>query len=541
MCPPFLRRAAAAALAAVLLLAPAACRGTSAKNADKTIAYHLDAEPETLDPQIAADAPAATAVQALFEGLVRLGADEQPRPGVAESWKPNGDSTGFTFTLRADAKWSDGTPVTAADFVFAFRRALDPSTGSSTCSQMFCIRNARAVHSGSLPPKELGVSADDSRTLSVELEYPVPEFPKLTAAAVYMPCNEKFFDSTQGRYGLDRDYLLGNGPFEIDGRYGWEHGQYLNLRRSSTYKGQNAPLPAAVNFSIGGKAADYADPVAALTSGKTDAAAVPFSRTDEARAAGCTLASFEDTTWGLCFNVQSPLFKNQKVRQAFLQAFSRKSVLSHLPKNASAAESIVLPSAEIDGKSYRAMAGGPFYLKQSPGAAQILAQGLQKLNLKLKDLSAVTVLCTDDASVKLMMNEMIAAWNGQFQNYFNMEPLSSEKLAGRIKSGNFSAALCPLTPSGGPFSAFAQFCSGAAGNPAKLADPAYDALVASAQQKSGAAAAAAYAEAEKYLGQRAVFYPLFYEKHYFACAKGVTGVVFHPYLGGVDFIRAGKE
>ncbi len=536
MSPHFLRRAAAS-LACALLLFSAACGKGPAKNADKTILYHLGAEPETLDPQIASGPEAATAVQALFEGLTRLGADEKPHPGAAESWKSEDGGRRFTFTLRADAKWSDGTPVTAADFAFAFRRALDPSTGSSASAQMYCIKNARAVRAGSMPPQALGVSAA-GRTLTVELEYPVPGFPKLTAAAVFMPCNEKFFDSTQGRYGLDKKYLLGNGPFEIDGKYGWDHGKYLNLRRSSTYRGARAPLPAAVDFSIG-DAADYADPVAALTSGKTDAAAVPFSRTADAKAAGCTLTSFEDTTWGLCFNLQSPLFRNEKARRAFAQSFSRTDVLRHVPENASAAENIVLPSAEIDGASYRSAAGGPFYLRQDPNAAQTLAQGLAEL--KLEKTGSFAVLCADDGAAKLMLNEMIASWNARFHNYFNMEPLSADKLAARTASGDFSAALLPLTPSGGPLSVLSLFCTGAAGNPAGLADPAYDAAVAAAQSKSGAEAAAAYAQAEKYLNAHAVFYPLFYEKHYYACAKGVTGVVFHPYSGGVDFIGAGKE
>ena len=137
----FLKRISALFLCAAVLFSLSACTDSRPKNADKTILYNLTDEPTTLDPQIASDENSVTVIQALFEGLVRLDANGDTQPGVAQNWSTDKSGTIYTFHLRKDAKWSDKdhTPVTASDFVFAFRRALSPETGSSTCSPMFCI------------------------------------------------------------------------------------------------------------------------------------------------------------------------------------------------------------------------------------------------------------------------------------------------------------------------------------------------------------------------------------------------------------------
>lgn len=537
-----IKRAAAFFLLLAMLFTLTACKAHKAKNADKTINYNLASDPQTLDPQIATDTPSITAIQALYEGLARLDAKENAIPGVAQSWEHNADSTQFTFHLRSDAKWSKKKygSVTAQDFVFAFRRALDPTTGSTTCSQMFSIKNARKVHVGQLPVSQLGVAAKDSKTLVVDLEYSSPDFPKLTASAVFMPCNETFFNSTSGRYGLETEYVLGNGPFCIDGAYGWAHDKYLNLARSDNYSGKNAPLPSSVDFSIGSKTVDISDPISALKNQSVDAVPISSSLTDSAQAIGCTLASFQDTTWGLCFNTQSQVFKNLKMRSSFIQAFNRSKVLSHIPRGSSAAENIILPETTLDGQKYRSLAGGPFYLKQSSNASQILASGLSELHLSSMD--SIDVYCPDDANIKLMVTEMIAAWNKQFSNYFNMQPLSSSALQNRLQSGNYDVIICSVKPAGdGPLAVLSKFTSNSTDNPANWKDSAYDSLVSSAQGKSAKEAAAAYTAAEKRLNEQAVFYPLYYEKSYYALAKGVTGIIFHPYQGGADFINAGKE
>ena len=526
--------AAAFALAAAIMFSFSACKIGGSKGANKTINYSISAEPATLDPQIATDESSITVVQALFEGLTRLDANLTPQPGVASSWEHNSDSTQFTFHLRPDAKWSSKKygPVTADDFVYAFQRALDPKTGSATCTQMYCIKNAKAIHDGKLPVSSLGVKANDAKTLVVVLESSCPDFPKLTAQCVYMPCNKKFFQKTAGHYGLETNNLLGNGPFRIDGAYGWEHGKYINLARSSTYIGKAAPKPSAVDFSIG--TVNQSNSVSALKDQTVDAAPINSSQADSAKSIGCTLSSVQDTTLVLCFNTKSSAFSSQNVRCAFAKAINRSAVMSHLPGDSAAANSILLPDTMVDGRNYSDISGGPFYLKEN-------AKEACRLYSSAGGNVSATVLCQDDSSVKLMLNEMITSWNSRFSNYFNMKPLSLNSLQSQVKSGSYDAAIIPIKPSDNrPDNLLSIFTGNSSNNPSQFKDAYYDSLLSNAQSKSGKDAAASYAAAEKYLNDQAVIYPLCYEKSFYAVAKGVSGIIFRPYGGGPDFINAIK-
>jgi oligopeptide transport system substrate-binding protein len=527
-------------LLTVFLLALAGCSDNRPSIADKTIVYGLANDPRTLDPQMASDSASITAIEALFEGLTRLDTNGDATPGVAERWESNADSTEFTFYLRQDAKWSDETPVTADDFIFAFRRAVSPQTNSPMSTQMFCIKNARQINAGQLPLEQLGVTAVDEHTLKIDLEYSYPDFPTLTANAAFMPCNQEFFESTAGRYGLESSYVLGNGPFKIDGKYGWAHDQYLNLIRSSTYSGASEPLPSNIKFLIDGDEIDLSDPIAALKNEEVDAVPISSSQVEEAKALGCTIVSFQDSTWGLAFNTSAGLMKNVNIRKAFVQAFDRSNVLSHKPNDTTEADAILLPDTTFLGKNYRKLAGNPSLLSHDSNAAQTLKIGLSELGLS--DIESISVLCPDDENIKLMLNEMIIAWNSQFNHYFNMQAMDESTLQSRVKSGNYQMALFPITPdSDGPLPVLSLFRSDANGNFTGYSNAQYDSLLDKAENTGGTEAASHYAAAENYLSQQAVFYPLYYSKRYYAMAKGVSGIVFHPYQGGVDFIGAGKE
>lgn len=531
----------------ILLLGCCACGKKAAKNADKTINYNLDSEPKTLDPQIVSDYPGRVVIEALYEGLARLGKNERAYPGVAEKWEANSDNTVFTFTLRKDAKWTSPSsdksegPVTADDFVYAFQRALSPSTKSGTCSSMFCIKNAREVNAGKLPASQLGVTAKDAYTLVVQLDYPYPDFPALTATAPFMPCNKKFFDSTAGKYGLEVKTICSNGPFKIGGSYSWDHGNYIKLTRSATYSGSNKPLPAALNFTIGSnKDHDVSNPITALTTGTVDVIAIPATSLSDAEKIGCTISSFEDTTWGLCFNTANNLMKSGIIRKAFVQTLDRKKILSHLPENCKAADDIITPATTFMGSSYRKAVGSAMYAKADNNAVNGLPSALKALSLDA--LPSVAVLGPDDSNVKLMLNEIITSWNAKMGNYFNMKPLSQEDLTTKVAAGDYQIALYPIRPNGdGPKQLLSLFQSTSNVNPAFLKDSNYDKLLAAADTQSGTDAIKSYAAAEKYLNNQFIFYPVYYENRYYACAKGVTGIIIHPYDAGIDFIQAGKE
>ena len=165
-----------------------------------------------------------------MEGLLRYDADNRLVGGVAERWEIN--DTTARFWLRPEARWSNGEPITAHDFAFAWRKVLDPLNASEYAFILYGLKNAEAVNRGEMPLDALGVVALDDRTLEVHLERPVPYFDKLVAFATYNPINEAFYESRGGRYAADAEDLLFNGPFTIAS---WVHGASIRLEKNPRY------------------------------------------------------------------------------------------------------------------------------------------------------------------------------------------------------------------------------------------------------------------------------------------------------------------
>jgi len=196
----------------------------------RAITLALTTEPPQLDSTRATDQVSGMVLGHVMEGLLHYDAHNQLAPGVAERWEIRPD--GATFWLRESARWSDGQPVTAHDFVFAWRRVVDPATASEYAFIVFPVKNAESINLGEQPPENLGVRADGDRILEVEFERPVSYFDKLVAFGTFYPVRQDFFEQRRGRYGADADDLLYNGPFVISR---WVHSAHLRLEKNPYY------------------------------------------------------------------------------------------------------------------------------------------------------------------------------------------------------------------------------------------------------------------------------------------------------------------
>ncbi|EHM41811.1 peptide ABC transporter substrate-binding protein [Hafnia alvei] len=208
--------ALAALIASGFVTAQAAQVPAGTLLADKQeIVRHIKDEPASLDPAKVVGLPEAQVARDLFEGLVNQGADGKPEPGVAQSWQ-TADNKRYVFKLRENAKWSNGEPVTAYDFVYSWQRLVDPKMLSPFAwfAQMAGIANADEIISGKVPVQKLGVTAPDSHTLVVQLNKPVPFFVNLLANFSLFPVPQKTIE----KYGNDwtkPENLVGNGAFAM--------------------------------------------------------------------------------------------------------------------------------------------------------------------------------------------------------------------------------------------------------------------------------------------------------------------------------------
>ena len=511
-----------------LLLMPLLLTGCGRQNVALDIL--LPEEPVTLDPQVADDSNAKIVIRSLFEGLTRLDENNEPVPGVAEHWDVSEDGCTYTFYLREDALWSDETPVTAKDFVFAFRRALAPETDSPTCQTLFCLENGEAFHQGKVKETALGVSAPDDRILVVELVSPNKDFLRLTATAPFMPCREDYFLETEGKYGLESSSILGNGPFRMENRYSWEHGEYIHLLRSSTYYDASRVVPYKLTMTIADEETE-ADPLLQLRDGTTCIARLPGISSESLQDNNMRTVSHTDTTWGLCCNTKSENLKDLSVRRLLLQAIDRKTLLQSLPAGAKAADSILPPSTLWNGEPYHS--SGKAYLKEDSSDAK---------NENSKIVPPVTILCPDTEAAKELCNALITMWNPTFGRYYNMEPLPEDKLRRRIQSGNYEIALLSLTADAeGPTAFLSQFTSTSKKNPAHWESSAFDKLLRFSSGDTEQDILKRCQKAEQMLSDNAVFYPVYYEARTWAYSPDLTGIIVHPYDMGIDFSHAGNS
>jgi oligopeptide transport system substrate-binding protein len=230
-------------LAIVAMLLQVACNKQQPKVADNQapqaqqqiakankLRINIGDEPCSLDPAKARDLRSITLVRMLFDGLTRVGKDDKVEMAIAEKVQISEDKLTYTFTLR-EANWSNGEPVTADDFLYAWKRALDPNTPADNAFQLYAIKNASAIKSGNLELDELGVRVINSKTLEVELEQPTPYFLELTSYPVYYPINGNV-DQENSNWSSDPATYVGNGPFSLAD---WKHEDCITMKKNPTY------------------------------------------------------------------------------------------------------------------------------------------------------------------------------------------------------------------------------------------------------------------------------------------------------------------
>ena len=222
------------AIAALLAGALAACGGGGGGDTEygEMLRRGISANPDTLDPHKSSAAWEDIIISDMFEGLYITKPDGALELGAAESYTIDETQTVYTFTLK-DAVWSDGVPVTADDFVFAFQRLQDPETAAQYASLLWLVKNAQAVNTGDLPPEELGVRAIDEKTFEITLEYPAPYLPGLLSHYSSYPVPKHVVEEHGDRWVRPENIAV-NGPYKLES---WTVGAQLVTVKNELWTG----------------------------------------------------------------------------------------------------------------------------------------------------------------------------------------------------------------------------------------------------------------------------------------------------------------
>ncbi len=346
------------------LLALTAC-SPSKPRAD--LVFVQSAEPETIDPALVTDQVSMRIEQSLFEGLCRVNAQGRPEPGCAERWDMSEDKKHYTFHLREAARWSDGTPVTANDFVQSWHRALEPETGAEYASQLYLIKNAKEYNEGTLKDfNQVGVHAIDDRTLSVDLQNPTPYFIDMAAFDTLAPVPLGLIVKHGSRW-IRPGNLLGNGPYLLDE---WRLDDHIRLKKNPLYwDAANVKMATvevlpitdantALNYFMTGEA-DL----------MMDKGMVPPSLTTTLKKQDWFHTGPFLGTWFIRINVTKPPFTDPRVRRALALAVDKKLIVDKITQlGEQPAQSLTPPGA---GSNYQPPPG----LEFNPQAArELLAQ-----------------------------------------------------------------------------------------------------------------------------------------------------------------------
>lgn len=217
---------AIAALLAALFLAAAPVSAEVVLNRG-----NAGGDPFSLDPHQTQGTWENFIVGDMLEGLATEAEDGSIIPGAAESWTISPDGLTWTFKMRQGAVWSDGTPVTADDFVFSWRRLMDPATAAQYASILYVVKNAEAVNAGKMPLDQLGVAAPDPQTLVVTLSHPAPYLDGLVAHQATFPVPRWQIEKVGADWIKPGNYVS-NGPFTL---VDWRVQEYVRLAKNPTY------------------------------------------------------------------------------------------------------------------------------------------------------------------------------------------------------------------------------------------------------------------------------------------------------------------
>jgi oligopeptide transport system substrate-binding protein len=389
-------------------------------------------EPRAVDPALVGDATAAFVALNLFEGLLVAAPDDSaPRPGVAARYDVSADGRVWTFHLRADARWSDGAPVTADDFVFAWRRVLDPATGSPGAEDLWRLEHGRAFHEGRTAADAVGVRAVAPDLLSVTLERPDPLFAQELTSSRWLPVPARVVAAHGAEWTLP-EHIVSNGAFLLES---WAPRDRLALRKNPRHpEADTVRLARAVlrfTESEAVAARWYEAGLAHYTPGQ-----VAFEKMVALQREGRSDLRL-DPLLGvayLVFNVRRPPFDDVRVRQAFDRAVDKAGLVAATLRGGQPAATHLLPEQYATTAGYEGPRGPAF---DPDVARELLAAAGYPGGVGFPRV--VLAYNTSDV-LERMMTFVAAEWRRHLNVDVALEPQEWQSYLARVRAGAFDLA-----------------------------------------------------------------------------------------------------
>jgi len=454
-------------------------------------------EPPTLDPPKIDNRAAGTIAKQLFEGLTRLDKDGNVIPGVAERWQVSTDGKVYTFVLRRNARWSNGEPVTAQDFVYSYIRTLGSRFGAPLVDNLFFIANAEEFNKGKITDQaQVAIKATDDYTLEIRLHTPAPFFLKLLPFFSVLPVSQKA-DQQNPRWMNEAATFVSNGPFRLTQ---WVHEQRIVLERNPTYWARDRVKLDGIEFTM------VANPSTAyqnFQAGQLDMTRPPAELTGRLLAEKKAMVFPEARTFFVRFNNKAAPFTNASIRKAFSFAINREAIARRILQGGQIPLRGFIPHGLSSGTGdFRKQASDLYNDNDAAKARELLQTGLKELGLSA--LPELTMRTSNREIFTKIAQAVQAQWKQTLRAQVAIEVMEHRAFVAAVRAKTYVVA--PFSTGADYDDAFnlvTQFTTDDFFNFTNYSNPEYDRLIRAAAVETNAQRRTQFMiDAEKVLIQR---------------------------------------
>ncbi len=488
-----------------------------------------------MDSTIATEADCLEVISAIIEPLFVTAADGTPVNALCASYETNEESTEYVFHIREDANWMNGVPVTADDFVFAWRRLVDPVTASeySFMMEVAAVKNATPIISGELPIEELGVSAVDSKTLKVELDHPVSYFLNLMTFPSFCPINEAFATELGSEYALGADKLLCCGPFYMSA---WDvGGNTYQLKKNPSYYDADKVNLDEINFQI---IKDPQQTMLAYENGTLDYVRLSGDQIVKYQTMDGFTRIEEGYLWYLSPNLNpkseeySCGLENENLRMAIALSYDKDVICYEILQDGSTPADFAIPNRLAigpDGKDFRETS--PLYLQTDKVKAQEYWE-IAKKELGVEEVT-IELLYDDSDSTPLIAQFLQSEIENNLPGvHINLKSQPKKSRTELMQNREYQLGLTRWGPDyADPMTYLDMWTTGSTYNYGEWSNEEYDKLIADANGDLANRYEErweALKQAEALVMEHAVILPVYQKGTAAMVRPGITGLAFFP-------------
>lgn len=495
-------------------------------DAAKTISLNAGMEPTGLNTLTSTYAIEFSLFEHMYENLVTLDDDDNTVPGAAESWDYDEDTLTYTFHLRKDGVWTNGDPVTAKDFEFAWSQALNPDVASDYAYFLYFIKNAEKYFNGEVTWDEVGVKVVDDYTLEVTMEQPTPYALFLFSFGTLAPINQRFYEAVGADlYSTEAQYFCTNGPFALTE---WSHNDKIVMQKNDAWHGAADVEVEEIDWKI------ITDANAALSSflaGDLDMVGLGTGELiKQAEAAGATIQSYTDgTSFYIYFNNNDQYLSNVNLRRALFNAIDEQKEIDTVWQNDNEPmTSFTAPGVSAtDGTSFAGKVGELYApSRDQEKAKEYLATALSELGCTVDDLSAhLSIDCGDSPTSIAEASFYQEQWRQVLGIEVAVNSMITKQGSQNRKTGNYVMSITGWGPDYNDPNTFLDiWVTDGGNNQTGFSNERYDELIDLAAKETDLEKRESYfIECEQIIADQLPIGPAFWRAPSYACSDKIKG------------------